>query len=483
MGARRWLVSGAVVAAALGAAGLGGAAYVLQSEGIAPRTLAPYLEHRAAGHNGVIVGAAAWGGAKLMEMDRGPALPRAALATVAGAGARAVPARPGGQETLVAGAEQLRAAVAAAQPGAVLTLLPGTYRISGRPLKTGRGGTAAAPITLRAASPGTVRLESDTVEAFQISEPHWRLENLTIRGVCQRDDDCEHALHVIGGASHFVARNNTISDFNAHIKINGHGGRFPDHGLLENNTLTNARERNTGKPVTPVDLVAASHWILRGNLITDFIKAGGDRVSYGAFAKGGGAHNVFERNIVICEHLLQRRPGQRVGLSLGGGGTGKMFCRDQRCVAEQEQGVIRDNLIASCSDEGLYLNSAAASKISHNTLLDTSGVLVRFPASSADLDGNLVDGAIRGRNGGDARLHDNLAGGVLSQYLGRHPLRQLYREPAALDFGWREAAPRRAGAETGEARPDLCGAARPAQPRYGAFEDFAACLAPAAASL
>ena len=94
--------------------------------------------------------------------------------------------------------------------------------------------------------------------------------------------------------------------------------------------------RDTANPVTPIDLVAASHWTIRGNLITDFIKGGGDRISYGAFAKGAGAHNVFEQNVVVCEAHAARTPGQRVGLSLGGGGTGKPYCRDGRCIIEQE---------------------------------------------------------------------------------------------------------------------------------------------------
>lgn len=476
MGAAKRLAGLAAAIVVLGGAAVGAAAYVLQAQGIAPRNLGPYLEHRAAGHNGVIVKAAAWAGATLMQADRGPASPPHALAAAgmaAGARATAAPAPAG---TAISNVEQLRAALAGARSGDVLTLLPGTYRISVRPMKTGGAGTAAAPITVRAATPGTVVLESEVVEAFQISEPYWRFENLTVKGACRQDDTCDHALHISGGASYFEARNNTLIDFNAHVKINGANGKFPDHGLVENNTLTNTHARDTGKPVTPVDLVAASHWVLRGNLITDFIKAGGDRVSYGAFAKGAGTQNIFERNIVICEHQLQRQPGQRIGLSLGGGGTGAPFCRDQRCVTEQEKSVLRDNLIASCSDEGMYLNNASGSKIEHNTLVDTSGILVRFPASSADLEGNLVDGAIRSRDGGISRENDNLTGSIWAQYLGRHPQRAWFRDAAALDFNWREGAPRRAG---GEARPDLCGVMRPAQPRYGAFEDFAACAAPA----
>ncbi|MDT1847664.1 right-handed parallel beta-helix repeat-containing protein, partial [Acinetobacter baumannii] len=91
------------------------------------------------------------------------------------------------------------------------------------------------------------------------------------------------------------------------------------------------------------------------NVITDFVKVGGDRISYGAFAKGAARGTVFEGNVVVCEHLLRGHPGQRVGLSFGGGGTGKPYCRDGRCDAEHEGGTMRANLVASCSDAGIYV--------------------------------------------------------------------------------------------------------------------------------
>jgi hypothetical protein len=104
---------------------------------------------------------------------------------------------------------------------------------------------------------------------------------------------------VVGDAHHFAAVNNLMVDFDAHFKINAEHGRFPDHGLLESNTLRNNSIRMTFNPVTPVDLVAASHWVIRRNLISDFIKGDGDRISYGAFAKGAGSDNLMEQNVVL----------------------------------------------------------------------------------------------------------------------------------------------------------------------------------------
>jgi hypothetical protein len=409
------------------AGGLGAAAFALHRAGVAPRQLGPYLERRASGHNPLIQTAGRWLGARLVALDRGdggagPDLAQDLLLT-SGAQDSPVDSAAGGREVLVASIEELRMALAHAEGGDAITLLPGTYRI-GAALDANRAGSAAAPVTVRARRPGSVVLEQQSSEGFRVSAPYWHFENLTMRGACGDDSTCEHAFHVTGPARHFVARNNTLVDFNAHFKINGTQGSFPDHGLVESNTLTNTHARRTANPVTPVDLVAASDWTFRRNLISDFVKEGGDRISYGAFAKGGGARNLFERNVIWCERRLRGLPGQRVGLSLGGGGTGKEYCRDRACVVEQEQGTIRGNLIAACSDAGIYLNSAARSSVSHNSVVDTTGIDVRFPASSADVEGNLVDGTIRSRNDGVLREHDNLSAAPLYAYLGYHPLRK-----------------------------------------------------------
>ncbi len=358
-------------------------------------------------------------------------------------------------------------AISAARSGTVILFAPGTYRFAARGSIT---TSMAANVTVRAAKAGTVFLEFDLVEGFQVRSPRWTFENLHIRGVCATHARCEHAFHIVGKASHFVARNNTIVDFNSHFKINGSDGDFPDHGLLENNTLSNSSARQTGQPVTLIDLVAASGWTVRANRIADFVKAGGDQTSYGAFAKGGGSGNRFERNVVVCESALRGAPGQRVGLSLGGGGTGERYCRHGRCENEQSGGVIVANLITACSDEGIYLNRASDSVVLHNSLIGTAGIMVRFAESTALIDGNIIDGRIDTSKGARATAPDNL-------FTKQQALATLYLDAAHFDWRWRQAAPRRRN--TGASVPELCGIARAAQPAYGAFEDAAnpACAA------
>lgn len=437
------LAHAALLAAGAGLLALGGGLLYLQGQGVTPRALAPYIEKRSSGHNFLIEGVGRGVAGVLLGLDRGEGAVAVLPPDLAGAQPAAV-RRDDGARKLVGSAEEARRAIAAAVPGDVIVFLPGVYRIRGS-VEATRPGDEAAPIVVRAGQPGSVTIEFDAVEGFKVSAPYWRFENLSIRGVCRQQESCEHAFHVVGGAHHFSALNNTILDFNAHFKINAENGRFPDAGLIESNTLAESAPRATAGPVTPVDLVAASDWVIRRNLITDFIKTGGDRVSYGAFAKGAGARNRFESNAIVCEQHLRGFPGQRVGLSFGGGGTGKPYCRDRKCVTEQDQGIMQNNLIASCSDVGIYVNAGARTRLLNNTLVDTAGVDVRFPESSAEADGNLVDGTIRSRNGGRLHPGDNLETPITLSYLGYHPLRHL------------------------------CGGTRERERRYGAFRNAGIC--------
>jgi parallel beta-helix repeat protein len=467
------LLGGAVLLLAGGVA----AALAVERLGVTPRALGPYIAQRAAGHNPTIEAFGRFASFTLLELDRGSAAVAATQPQlILGAQPRAVES-VAGVGIPVGSGDELRAAMAQAQPGDVITLLPGTYRINGGNLNANRPGRADAPITVRAGVPDSVHLEFTMVEGFLVSAPYWRFENLSIRGVCPSDEDCEHAFHVVGAASHFTSINNTIADFNAHFKINGAEGRFPDDGLIESNTLENSRVRATARPVTPIDMVAASRWTIRSNLIADFIKGAGNQVSYGAYAKGAGNANLFERNVVWCERRLQGHPGQRVGLSLGGGGTGREFCRDGRCISEQQDSILRANLVVGCSDVGIYLNSAAASTLDDNTLIDTSGIDVRFPTSTARLDGNLVDGPIRSRDGGLLHLGDNRSTALWESFAGWHRVRALFAAPQTGDFSWAAGAPLREREAHEGAAPGLCGKQRVARPAYGAFDDFGDCLA------
>jgi len=152
-----------------------------------------------------------------------------------------------------------------------------------------------------------------------------------------------------------------------------------------------------------------------------------------------------------------------------------MFCRDSACAIEQQGSAIESNLIAFCSDDGIYVNRGANSGILNNTLIDTGGIVVRFVEGAAALEGNLVDGAIRSRDGAALHAEDNLTTRVGALYFGYHPQRRLFRDALALDLAWTAPPPRRRPITPGS--PELCQGTRPPEPAYGAFEDIGPCMA------
>ncbi len=325
----------------------------------------------------------------------------------------------------------LRNAIDTAVAGQEIVLAPGTYNVVGN-LLCDTPGTAGAPIIVRAATPRSVLIRFDALEGFMVSEPHWRFEGLDIEGVCALDSDCEHAFHLFGAADFTVIRDNQVRDFNAQIKSNGAtvgmAFVFPDDVLIERNRFHDTRARNTGKPVTKIDVVGGRRWILRSNTIHDFEKSGGNFISYAAFLRGNSRDGLFERNLVICER--QFSGGIRLGLSFGGGGTSpNSICEDGSCAPEHQNGIMRNNLIVNCpADVGIYLNAAANSRIQHNTLYNTTGIDVRFAASTADLRNNLLNGQIRNRDGGTSSSAGNLTQVPLASFAA------WFQSPAAADF-------------------------------------------------
>ncbi|HET8728057.1 MAG TPA: chondroitinase-B domain-containing protein [Alphaproteobacteria bacterium] len=312
----------------------------------------------------------------------------------------------------IASAAELARAIERAEPGDVLALAPGTYRV--RRMDVTRPGTRKQPITLRGA-PGAV-LETTAVETFWVAAPYWIFEDLTIIGVCKLDDYCEHAFHIVGGGDHTVVRRSRMIDFNAMIKGNGRTGpdgetRFPDHVRIEDNYLYNRDVRDTDNAVTLIDVLGTTDWLVRGNFLADFGKGRGNGISYAAFFKGNGHDNRFEENLVICN--WRHRGGVRVGLSFGGGGaTSPRYCRDGDCSVMETGGVMANNIVMNCNEVGIYLNRAGSTRILHNLLYGTAGIDVRYPESTAIIRNNILSGAIRERDGGSAIADGNIETGT-----------------------------------------------------------------------
>ena len=477
-GARfRALVKLLLLGCLLGAASaLGGAVYFVDAMRLTPSQLASFIDEHTFGRHGVSMDVASAVTSWLAQTDRLERRGDDALPTWTGANERNDGQQPAGPLRLIGTVAELRRALGSARPGDVIQMQPGIYRVQDEGFGVGQPGTPDAPIVLRAEKLGTVVIEAGAVETFKVSAPNWHFENLVVRGVCGNDSNCEHAFHVVGEVDHTVIRNVRLEDYNAQIKINGEYGRFPDGGRIEHSTLIDTRPRRTDNPVAAIDLDAASDWTINNNLIVDFVKDGGNRTSYGAYAKAAGRGTVFARNVVLCEWRLRRFPGERIGLSFGGGGSDKRIRRDRGLSGyEQADATMRGNLVAFCSDDGIYINRAPGSVLTHNTLIDTAGIDVRFPESLAQLDANLVDGSIRARDDGLLWSSSDWSSSLLELFLGRHPLRALFADPASLDLRWRNRPTGDDGAMS-SAEPDLCGASWQGRGLPGAFDDFAVCL-------
>lgn len=313
----------------------------------------------------------------------------------------------------VSNVTELVAAIGDADPGDVIILASGNYDIASN-VSCLSNGAENNPITVRSETLGSAVINFDAVEGFKVLGTYWTFENLEIHGVCADDSACEHAFHIKGTADGTHIRNNKVEGFNAHIKGGGTNDtprKFSDDVIIEYNEFYSQSPRQTSNPVTPIDVVGGKRWRVSHNYIHDFQKARGNNISYAAFLKGNSSDGIFSHNLVLCQNLHQG--GVRVGLSFGGGGTGTQFCEDGSCQTEHRNGIMANNIIANCSDVGIYINKGANIQILNNTLFNTSGIDIRFDASRATVRNNLLDGRIRERNGGVATLSNNIEQGDL----------------------------------------------------------------------
>ncbi|MFN3439000.1 MAG: hypothetical protein ACK41V_14980 [Acidovorax sp.] len=303
------------------------------------------------------------------------------------------------QELRVDSPQAIRQALRDAKAGTRILIAPGLYPFD-RNLGLGNDGRSNAPIVLSTERPGTVWLQFAQLNGIVVDRPHWVFENLDIQGVCSDPGDCEHAFHVVGGGAFTTIRNNRISDFNAHIKVNGSEGIWPDRGLLAHNTLTNTAPRSGDAPVVAFDLVGANHWRVQDNVVTDIVHSSPKWTTYGIYMKGASEGGRIERNLVVCSSKNISAPGVRVGISFGGGSTGAAFCRDGSCAGfEHRLGLAANNIVAHCNDTGLDVNQSNQIVLAHNTLINTSGVATRGSLARARLYGNLYEGVARARDG------------------------------------------------------------------------------------
>lgn len=303
--------------------------------------------------------------------------------------------------------ELLLSAIKNAKAGDRIELQPGFYNLEHQPIKLGDSGQTDKAITLFAENLGDVTLFLEG-EGIKVNQAFWVFKNLYLKGRCVKHSSCEHAFHVVGEGQYTTFKNNIFEGFNAAIKVNRIGQEYPDHGLIHGNTFFNPTIRQTDRSVTPIDIMQANNWKVTENFIFDFIKGGGNKISYGAFFKGGSGNGEFSKNLVMCNANIEHRDDLiGVGLSLGGGGSDESL-RRKNALYEHTGGEINHNIIMHCNNgAGIYLNKSPHALVSNNVVYNTLGITTRFKESRVILCNNILSGNINAKEGANIVDHKN----------------------------------------------------------------------------
>ena len=407
-----WLVLCALLLAAAAAALLAftspGQNLVAEAQSRSPQELIRYLKRRLEGHNKLEAVLLPPLHAAQRHFEREP--PAGPLPTL-GKGQQATALNESiagiSQHLRVDNPQAIRQALREAKAGTRILVAPGLYPFE-QNLTLGNDARSDAPLVLTAERPGTVWFQFSQLNGIVVDRPHWVFENLDIRGVCANPGSCEHAFHVVGRGAFTTIRNNRIIDFNAHVKINGSREAWPDHGLLARNTLANSSPRSVYAPVVAFDLVGANHWRVQDNLIRDIVHTSAKQTTYGIYMKGASQGGRIERNLVICSSTNISKPGVRVGISFGGGGTAPAYCRDRSCASyEHRLGLAANNIVAHCNDTGIDVNRSSDIHLAHNTIINTSGIALRGNPTQARIYGNLYEGRLVARDGAQMETYWN----------------------------------------------------------------------------
>jgi hypothetical protein len=283
-------------------------------------------------------------------------------------------------------AEDIRQAFGKARPGDTITIKVGEYDMGGE-LSTGSDGTRGKPITVTAdGARGYAHLKAKGQVAFRIRNRFWVFKGIHFEGD-YRTTEAAVFMDGPGGCGDIQIIDCRISGSNTHGMKSAKLREKPVNNVLVEHTEL----FNTG--ATGFDLPAGDGWILRGNYVHDYGRAGG--TSYGIFLKGGGKDGIIEGNIVDGKKM-----GGTVGISFGGGLMGKQWLRvhpDGTFAAEHENGIARNNIVLNTGDVAYHSNNGRNCRF-YNNLAWGCGTFQRQASYPKDpvLDNNLIGGAVKG---------------------------------------------------------------------------------------
>lgn len=309
----------------------------------------------------------------------------------------------------------LRNALLEAQPGDTIVLETGTYEMGERTPETISDGTAAKPITMRAAgNNGYAVLKLYGSIGFRVKNRFWKFEGIHFKGDPQRS---QATVFMDGpqGCGNISFVDCKISDSAGYgMKTARNPGNAVDHVLIEFTEVF-----NTGG--TALDVVGGDRWIVRRNYVHAFGTRGG--TTYGIFLKGGGTKGLIEGNLVDGKHQ-----SGSIGISFGGGLTGKQFMpsEDGKSPAEHKHGICRNNIVVNTADVAYHSNNADSCAFYNNLAFGCAGFQRQKSYGKDPLLINNAIGALRGASDSSAR---NMEAGQA----------EWFQNPSEYDFRLTEA--------------------------------------------
>jgi PKD repeat protein len=324
--------------------------------------------------------------------------------------------------TTVSSVDQLRTAIAAAQPGDIIELTDGTYTWSDHSSLAEADDKPYLTIRSQSRNRDAVILQGlgqddDTTQfIFKLyRSPHFTAEDMTLRDVYW------HCVQVNDDSDYCTLRNlKMVNAGEGPVKVTSQGtsGPYSDYGVVENCELR-YDTKGTRDVVEGIDIVAAVGWRITNCRFYNVTKGLTDDVAYAFFAKGNSQDTLVEGcYFEDCD----------IALSFGGGGTDPAYFRDGDLTYEHRRGIMRNNVVNRTLDVAIYMNTATDFEVYNNTLWSTftgadSSIDVRF-ASSGTIVNNIASQSYHLRDGGQATESSNLW----------HATSTLFVDPTAGDY-------------------------------------------------
>jgi hypothetical protein len=309
----------------------------------------------------------------------------------------------GGSTVTVSTVQQLRDAVLAATPGTIIELTDGTYTWSDNTTLARIEDKQNLTIRSQSGNRDAVILKGQGISSatefvFKLTRADYiTIENLTMRDVYW------HCVQLNEGSEHFTVRNCYMWDagegpIKSTVILNT--GPFCDYGTVDNCVIgfTTTGKRSV---VEGIDIIAVKGWVIKNTKFYNVIHPKPRNVAYGCFAKAASEDTVIENcYFQNCQ----------VSISFGGGGSPLSLHRNGN-PAEHYGGIMRNNIIHTGSDVGIYMNKASNFKIYNNTLWPANGfssIDVRYAESYGSIINNICSEGYQLRDGGVATTATNL---------------------------------------------------------------------------